>query len=472
MARPARLRLSHRPGAAAAGPDRDARRGVGARRQARGVAAGRCGGRQPAVRRRQEDARRTGPRLHRGAARRLPGPRARRRRSGVLLVRAGPRADRSRALAARRAGGDEFDPRRRQPRGARPHRAEHTHLRGLERRAVGQRGGGGAGVTGGVRRVRPGADARRHTGVEDCRGLEQRRARRRRGRPHRRNASATQRRHIVFRDPEDRSLRNPWRHGQSMAAPAEPAWPPEQRRRAALVERPGRHTPQPRHVDRGLWCGHAQRRCCAVRGALRLRHRARQADAGGQARSADERVLLAVPVVAARAAPGDRRSAAVHRHAGSRQAPLLRVAGPRGHRRQEPRRHRPRRRHQLRRPAQPAARTLVAAPVYLAGQGQRPALHADDDLRDLPLPGRPHPRRHRPPAHRGAARWRGHPGRAAGGGAPSRRGHRARREGACRPARALAQPARVDRARARARAAGHGHIALPRAHRRQARPRA
>ncbi len=45
------------------------------------------------------------------------------------------------------------------------------------------------------------------------------------------------------------------------------------------------------------------------------------------------------------------------------------------------------------------ARAVVASHVHLDGQRQRPALHPNYLLRDLPLPRRPHPRRHRAPAH-------------------------------------------------------------------------
>lgn len=51
---------------------------------------------------------------------------------------------------------------------------------------------------------------------------------------------------------------------------------------------------------------------------------------------------------------------------------------------------------------------------------------------------------------------------------PPRRGHRPRRQAPHRPARRLAQPARVDRAGARGGAAGHERVAVPRPHRRQA----
>ena len=40
-------------------------------------------------------------------------------------------------------------------------------------------------------------------------------------------------------------------------------------------------------------------------------------------------------------------------------------------------------------PAQQVSRALVAPALYVAREGQRPALHADHDLRDVPVPGRP-----------------------------------------------------------------------------------
>jgi type II restriction/modification system DNA methylase subunit YeeA len=48
--------------------------------------------------------------------------------AGLLLVRAGPCGDRGRAAAAGGAGGDQLDPRRREPRGAGPHRRDDAHL--------------------------------------------------------------------------------------------------------------------------------------------------------------------------------------------------------------------------------------------------------------------------------------------------------------------------------------------------------
>ncbi len=105
-------------------------------------------------------------------------------------------------------------------------------------------------------------------------------------------------------------------------------------------------------------------------------------------------------------------------------------------------RHRPRRRHQLRRPSLALSRSLVAAALHLARRRQRSPLHPDHHLRNLPLPRRPHAQHSRQ-----RLCWR-----------PSREAHRAGREEARRAAPRMAQPAgpRGDRSRGRPR--------LPRPH--------
>ena len=55
-------------------------------------------------------------------------------------------------------------------------------------------------------------------------------------------------------------------------------------------------------------------------------------------------------------------------------------------------RHRPRRRHDLRHPAQPLSRIVVAPTLHLAWQRKRSALHAHHHFPDLPLPARAVPR--------------------------------------------------------------------------------
>ena len=67
---------------------------------------------------------------------------------GLLLVREGGPADRLRQGGAGRAGRDELDPGRREPAGAAGVDGHAPDLRGVERRAVGDRRGGGAGVAG------------------------------------------------------------------------------------------------------------------------------------------------------------------------------------------------------------------------------------------------------------------------------------------------------------------------------------
>ena len=67
-----------------------------------------------------------------------------------------------------------------------------------------------------------------------------------------------------------------------------------------------------------------------------------------------------------------------------------------------------RRLHDLRHPAQPVSRALVAPSLHLAREGQRPALHAEHHLRDVPVParfdaGRPCKRLRRLPAGQGCS---------------------------------------------------------------------
>ena len=105
------------------------------------------GGGQPALYRQQEDDRRTGRRLRHRPAPRVEG-RAGGRGFRLLLVRAGRPDDPGGAADARGPGGDQFHPRRCQPRGAEEHRRPRPHRRGLVGRAVDGGRRGGAGVAG------------------------------------------------------------------------------------------------------------------------------------------------------------------------------------------------------------------------------------------------------------------------------------------------------------------------------------
>jgi hypothetical protein len=138
MAHPARLRLQDPAGAGTAGPYRVPRCRARRRWPRGGLAGGGCRRRQSALRRRQEDARRVGRRLYRSAARGLQGSRARWCGFGLLLVREGEGADRGRHVAARGAGGDEFDPTVLESRGSSARAGDDHDLRRVARRALGQ----------------------------------------------------------------------------------------------------------------------------------------------------------------------------------------------------------------------------------------------------------------------------------------------------------------------------------------------
>nr|WP_313484990.1 DNA methyltransferase [Stutzerimonas kunmingensis] len=140
--------------------------------------------------------------------------------------------------------------------------------------------------------------------------------------------------------------------------------------------------------------------------------------------------------------------------------PGLWLAGTAGAARQEPDRGCPRRRHHLRYLAFALPRVLVTASWHRPGRS--PALHSQQHLRDLPIPGRDDTNR-----HQGPAGSRGRPAAAAGHHcAPAGSGEdRQRRTAPGHPARQLAEPGRVGGA-----CAGSGRR-LPRAHHRQARAR-
>ena len=97
-------------------------------------------------------------------------------------------------------------------------------------------------------------------------------------------------------------------------------------------------------------------------------------------------------------------------------------------------RHRARRRRDVRYPAQPVPRALVAPALHVTRQGERPALHAEHDVRDVPVPGWPD-------AERAGRQLRGRPA-----GDRRRRGRPAPR----RAARPVAQSVRMGRPGGRA----------------------
>jgi MmeI, helicase spacer domain/MmeI, N-terminal domain/MmeI, DNA-methyltransferase domain len=102
-----------------------------AKRRRQRVAGSGCGGRQPAVPRRQADAQIARRRLCRPAVYRLCGARAGGSRSSSVLVRQSLGADARGTAEARGPGGNQFDAGRCQSAGARPHRQERQNLRCL-----------------------------------------------------------------------------------------------------------------------------------------------------------------------------------------------------------------------------------------------------------------------------------------------------------------------------------------------------
>ena len=91
-------------------------------------------------------------------------------------------------------------------------------------------------------------------------------------------------------------------------------------------------------------------------------------------------------------APSARWSRPLHRYSARSQASTVRLAGRSNRARQRDNCHFPRRQCDLRHPAQPVSRGVVAATRHMARQGQRSALHPDHHFRDVPIPGGPHPR--------------------------------------------------------------------------------
>ena len=92
------------------------------------------------------------------------------------------------------------------------------------------------------------------------------------------------------------------------------------------------------------------------------------------------------------------------------------------------------RRHHLRHPAQPVPRNLVASALHMARQGQRPALHSNHHVRDVPVPAWPDAER---PGEQLRCR-------------PASRGYSPGSATAGRVARPMVEPARVGRVGGRA----------------------
>ena len=175
---------------------------------------------------------------------------------------------------ARRAGarGDEFDSRRRKPEGSPGGDGRAADLRGVERRAVGDRRSGCAGVSDlfrarrrpvGVRR-----SARRPDRRRDLHRLDRATSRCRCG-PHRGTAAPRERRRRVQGRREGRSLRRCGRSGARVAPPAgEPERPDKRRRSKTVGERDGPDASARGEVGRRLRVDDVGRRCRAIRRAV------------------------------------------------------------------------------------------------------------------------------------------------------------------------------------------------------------
>ena len=142
----------------------------------------------------------------------------------------------------------------------------------------------------------------------------------------------------------------------------EPERPDERRRAEALGERDGSDATTSGEVDRRLRVEDV-RRC---RGAG---------------------VLVAARGAATGHVGSARRLGALHRDGAGRQAPAVRLVRHAHLSRLTTDRDRAQRRHDLRYSAQSVSRALVASSLHVAREGQRPALHAEHDLRDVPVPG-------------------------------------------------------------------------------------
>ena len=192
-------------------------------------------------------------------------------------------------------------------------------------------------------------------------------------------------------------------------------------------------------VDFGWTMSDERRR--AVRRAVPVGEGARVANMGYASSDRRESLPQSVLVATRRTATGyvARRSTgcrATWPRRACRQAPVVRLAATRAvcpDFRTDC--HRARRRHDLRHPAQPVPRGVVAPARHVALEGHRPALHPEHHLRDVSVPRRTDTRTL--PAADYAER-------------PARRRHRGRRPPAGRVARPLAQPARMGRVGGRA----------------------
>ena len=252
-------------------------------------------------------------------------------------------------------------------------------------------GANGAGVAGLLResrRSRVRSPPRRGARRRDLHGPDGA-ARGRRHRPHRRSASSGERRRGVHGRHERRPVRRAGRPGARVAASAvEPERPAERRCPEAVGERHGPDAAAGGQVDRRLRVDDAGERRGAVRGAVPVGERTGPPYAPAEPPRSPSSLMVASPQTETGDVGGARRPDPLHRNADRCQAPAVRLVrrtdlpGPPADR------HRTRRRRDVRHPAQPVPRTLVAPALHVAREGERPTLHAEHDVRDVPVPGR------------------------------------------------------------------------------------
>ncbi len=187
---------------------------------------------------------------------------------------------------------------------------------------------------------------------------------------------------------QGRPIRCSRRLGPRVAAGArEPQRPPQLGRAQAVDEWHGRYPAARRQMDRRFRVGDGGGRRRPVRVSVSAHSRTCPPDAAEKPDRRTPSPVVAASSTEAGTSRGAWRPVALHRHAHRCQASPLRLAGCPDLPRPPTDRHRARRLHHLRHPAQPVPRGLVATHGHLAWQGQRSALHAHDHLRDLPLPG-------------------------------------------------------------------------------------
>ena len=202
-------------------------------------------------------------------------------------------------------------------------------LRGVERRAVGDRRRSGQGVAGLLlarrRRVgllRPARRSARRRDLQRPDGP----ARECRRRPHGCPATSAERWRGIHGRHERGSFRRCGRSGARVAPSAgEPERPDERRRPEAVGERLGPHPTARGEVDRRLRVDDVSRRRGALRRTVRLGEGAGAPDAPAESPRGLSRVLVAARRAPAGHVASTRRPVALHRDGTRRQAPAVRL---------------------------------------------------------------------------------------------------------------------------------------------------